>query len=100
MNQQEFFDWTTKLIGGETTIHANGSKWLGDEPDTLDQLIDVLGRYKLRPEFGNCECEHEGAVHFLGNFANLSHVFRIETTDQAVIDRLRAVIADNATLAN
>ena len=78
-----------------TEIISNGSKWHGEEPDDLPTLIRMLATHPLRPKFGNCECDHDGGVQFLGNFSDLSHVFNIHTNDQAVIDQLRAAIAAN-----
>lgn len=86
-----------------TTIHSNGSKWLGQEPDAIDDLLDVLGRETLDPAFERYGRFHyvEGGKHwFFGNFLTVSHVFRIETTDQQIIDKLDTAIAANKTTEN
>lgn len=80
-----------------TTIHSNGSKWNGQDPDDLDTLLKVLESHPLRacsirPDFE--EVVRLGVL-FTGNFATVSHVFRIVTDDQVVIDKLRAAIAAN-----
>lgn len=103
-----------------TLNNSNGSKWAGEEPDSIETLIAVLGREALDPTFemyGDfayetpCKAaydekgkiidgpplfpEHTGVWAFFGNFANLSHVFNIYTNDPAVIEPLRAAIAKN-----
>jgi len=71
------------------TISSNGSKWAGQAPDTIDQLIEVLGAETLNPEFemfGNfseSSSDYETAIYqcrMHGNFLNLSHVFNIDFT--------------------
>lgn len=86
-----------------TAIISNGSKWAGDSPDTIDDLLAVLGTHALdrtfEPEqFGNFIFQHDkqpGITCFFGNFAELSHVFNIDTDDQNVIDLLTAAIRAN-----
>jgi hypothetical protein len=89
-----------------TTINSNGSKWYGQEPDTIEKLIEVLGKYALNRTFeryGNFIQRNqrlasgsrlEGTV-FFGNFLELSHVFNIHTTDPDVIRRLTKAIRAN-----
>ncbi len=81
------------------TIHSNGSKWHGQEPDTLDELIGVLAQHTLDPSFedyGNFVSDHDkqpGVTHLFGNFYGVSHVFRIDGTQaelQPIIDAIRA----------
>jgi hypothetical protein len=97
-----------------TIIRSNGSKWAGESPDTLDDLITVLGTHALAAKFedyGNfvmkCTTTYldalngaganlaPHALHFWGNFEELSHVFDVLTDDQEVIDRLVAAIKAN-----
>jgi hypothetical protein len=104
-NQREFI----------TEIKSNGSKWYGESPDTIDQLIDVLNKHALDPTFenyGNFINEYspqqwtdsnknlKGCISFFGNFYTLSHVFNIITNDPVVIDKLtKAIRANQATEA-
>lgn len=76
----------------QTIIHSNGSKWLGEELDTIEQLIKVLDTHKLdlarfaafgfitfqnSNGFSNRAYE-EHTVSISGNFSDISHVFHIE----------------------
>lgn len=86
-----------------TVINSNGSKWLGQEPDTIDRLCDVLSKEPLDPtfeRFGNFVMgSRHGApkcmIRFWGNFAHVSHVFSIDTDEPQVIQRLLAHIRMN-----
>jgi len=86
-----------------TTIHSNGSKWGGEQPDDINALVDVLGNYALDrtfedERFGNFVFPHDkqqGITCFFGNFADLSHVFSIDTDDAEVIARLTTAIRAN-----
>lgn len=82
-----------------TTIHSNGSKWLGQDPDSIDTLLDLLAREPLDPTFeqyGNfMHPGPDGMTTFFGNFNQWSHVFRIDTDDPAVITALRRAIRTN-----
>ncbi len=87
-----------------TTIISNGSKWLGEPLDTIDQLCDVLAETPLDPtfeEYGNFilpmddASDTSGMVRFWGNFFLVSHVFSIDTDDPAVIHVLTAAIRAN-----
>ena len=89
-------------------IHSNGSKWAGEEPDTIEELIEVLKTYKL--DFGRFGCH--GFIHFrnnngfssqdyhmhniqiAGNFLDISHVFNIEGVYQD-LEKLVYAIEDN-----
>lgn len=64
-------------------IESNGSKWAGEAPDTLEQLLDVLKRETLDPSFEECGrffYESSPNWHAFGNFLTLSHVFNISGT--------------------
>jgi hypothetical protein len=94
-------------------ILANGSKWHGQQPDTIDQLIKVLNNHVLDPRFedygdfidSNPEWvkqeyqeKYEGCTMFFGNFLEVSHVFRVITDEQNIIDRLtKAILANKQT---
>ena len=95
-------------------IKSNGSKWAGQEPDSIDELLEVLeihpldrtfekygnfidksprwGRYGKGP---NPYPDNPGVVIFFGNFYGLSHVFNIHTDEAEVIDRLAKTIRKN-----
>lgn len=84
------------------TITSNGSKWAGEAPDTIEDLCDVLTREPLDRSFecyGNFvitpDDEIGGPTRFFGNFANLSHVFNIDTDEPKTIERLTSLIRAN-----
>lgn len=62
------------------TIHSNGSKWAGQEPDDIETLIGVLDNEsnvldrRLLPFVSTLD---SGDTRVFGNFIGLSHVFRI-----------------------
>jgi len=64
-------------------IFSNGSKWAGQQTDSIDELIAVLNspHYALDPTFelyGKfISTEKDGSVSAFGNFANISHVFNV-----------------------
>lgn len=94
-----------------TTIHSNGSKWAGEEPDSLDTLCEVLQSNPLDrsfEEFGNFiikpTVKYDRVVHFWGNFAlamgkrgasELNPDARLEITEivDAIIDAVKVSIA-------
>ena len=95
-----------------TIIHSNGSKWIGESLDSIDQLIEVLASHTLDPKFEQYGCfvqtdneiswpdgspDHwtPAMYQFFGNFLELSHVFRIDSDDPDVKRRLCAAIHDN-----
>jgi hypothetical protein len=70
-------------------IISNGSKFAGEEPDTIEQLIDVLQTETLDPrfeEYGRFFCRlPNGKLNAFRNFLHVSHVFNIIGT----LDELR-----------
>lgn len=86
-------------------IDSNGSRWYGQPPATLDELIQSLESHPLDPRFekyGNFidETGHPGATNFFGNFYGVSHVFNITTDQPEIIERLTiAIRANQATPA-
>lgn len=89
-----------------TIIRSNGSKWAGQEPDTINDLLSLLSRETLDPTFekygGFIQVLYDrGAseTNFFGNFANVSHVFDILTDDEDIIQALRSAIRANQATA-
>jgi hypothetical protein len=82
-----------------TTVNWNGSKFLGQEPDSIEVLFERLKTYTLDPIFenyGNFVHLRPGRpTHFFGNFLYPSHAFSIDTDDQELIERLVAAIKAN-----
>lgn len=91
-------------------IFSNGSKWAGENPDSIETLCDVLTKWSLDPVFekyGNFiqtnpewvnpiyTEKYKGCTYFTGNFKTLSHVFRIVTDEPEVIKILTKLIHDN-----
>jgi hypothetical protein len=62
-------------------IEANGSKFSGEPPDSLEALHERLRQFPLDPKFeryGNFVCERgPDAVELWGNFYSISAVFRL-----------------------
>lgn len=76
----------------ETIVNSNGSKWAGQDPDTIEELIEVLKHNDLDLRrfaahgfisfgssngYGN-QSYREHSVRIHGNFLTVSHVFDIE----------------------
>ncbi len=91
-------------------IKSNGSKWAGQQPDTIETLLNVLQTYTLDPTFekyGNFITDYnpihwddknkhlKGCMSFFGNFRTLSHVFNIITDDRGIINQLTVAIRNN-----
>ena len=91
-------------------IQSNGSKWYGQQPDTIEDLIQVLNNYSLDPVFeayGNfvqlnpqwlnqeIAEKYKGCSKFFGNFSSISHVFNIITDEPEVIKVLSEAINKN-----
>ena len=80
-----------------TLIESNGSKWMGQKPDTLDDLCNVMSEHRLIDHFepGFEPIDHHqwyrqrGMIRFHGNFEALSHVFSIDTNDPETIKTLK-----------
>ncbi len=83
-----------------TTIVSNGSRWYGQSPASIPELLDVLATSPLCPSFlayGGFALDtgSPGVVTFWGNFAEVSHVFNITTDDDLTIERLAVAIKTN-----
>jgi len=95
-------------------IQSNGSRWAGEEPATIAELLEALQVETLDPSFedyGNfVESDRDlmsyitgkpiypdnpRVVRFFGNFATVSHVFNIDTDEPEIISSLSAAIRAN-----
>lgn len=115
-------------------IESNGSRWNGEPPAAIDELLAVMASTPLCPSFVDLADQpgdrpFEGAARvarqnpdwtphsprnvsrwldgdpiypespdarrFFGNFAEVSHVFCIDTDEPELLERLRTAIADN-----
>jgi hypothetical protein len=73
-------------------IISNGSKWLGEPPDTIETLLEVLGKNTLDPKFGTfVTYKHPGMLRVFGNFLTISHVFNILGTVDEMRPLARAI---------
>ncbi|EBM5152882.1 pyruvate dehydrogenase, partial [Salmonella enterica subsp. enterica serovar Typhimurium] len=45
------FEQALERTDGKTLILSNGSKWAGQDPDSIQTLLDVLGDNVLDPMF-------------------------------------------------
>lgn len=96
-----------------TNIISNGSKWVGEKPDSIEKLLEVLrentieerfffwyqtnpfSKQKPKYEFVTPIGIRNGIHTFFGNFEEISHVFRIETDDQDIVSLLTNAIKEN-----
>lgn len=99
----------------KTVIHSNGSKWAGQEPDTIEQLIEVLGKHTLDIErfgaFGFITFVEGGnngyssrnydkhTIRIHGNFLDVSHVFDIEGEYKTLFPLIEAIKANIKRIA-
>jgi len=71
-------------------IYSNGSKWAGQEPDSVETLLGVIEKETLDPSFesyGNFvfkERHEDGDYHAFGNFLSVSHVFNISGSKEDI----------------
>ena len=84
-------------------IRYNGSKWAGQEPDTLDVLFRLLAVEPLNPlfeQYGNFVQEMDKEmVECWGNFLNVSHVFSINGTEEEMAPLMGAIRFNQQTHA-
>ena len=91
-------------------INSNSSKWYGQQPDTIDDLINVLNNHALDPVFENygnfvnrnpkwskpeIAEKYQGCTQISGNFSEISHVFSIITDESEIIEALSEAINKN-----
>lgn len=92
----------------KTVIKSNGSKWAGQELDTIEQLIKVLGEHDLDVQrfgafgfvtftesngYANRDYDkHSVRIH--GNFYDASHVFEIEGQYERLLPVIEAIEAN------
>lgn len=94
-----------------TVINSNGSKWSGQNPDSIETLLNVLDSNALDPAFeeygdfyemrpmlmGGSMSAHKH--HFFGNFFDVSHVFNIDTDDDIIAKRIIQAVWKNKRTA-
>ena len=82
-----------------TTIVSNGSRFFGEAPGTVADLLRALAAATLDPRFeahGGRFARRDratGVWRFHGNFLTVSHVFDVRSDDPAVVGPLRRAIA-------
>lgn len=77
-------------------IKSNGSKFLGERPDTIEDLLIRLQTNTLDPRFSPFIYNTTEGVRFAGNFFDLSGVFDIVIEGEPDIEaRLRGAIRAN-----
>jgi len=91
-------------------IISNGSKFYGQEPDTIEILLDVLKKETLDPyweKLGNfvdrnpnwlkkeAKEKYKDCTVIFGNFSSVSHVFNIITDEEELIQKLEQAINNN-----
>jgi hypothetical protein len=89
-------------------IISNGSKWYGQKPDSIEQLLKVLAVETLDPRFNSFvhtfnpyrgwnegNEKYKGCTSISGNFLTLSHAFNIITDEQETISVLTEAINKN-----
>ena len=98
-------------------IDSNGSRWAGEEPGNIAELLAALESHKLDSDrFENfysanpCQAVQneerkwvdgerifgvDGVFHFFGNFLGLSHCFSIYTNHPETITALKNAIDSN-----
>lgn len=103
-----------ELVESKTVVISNGSKWAGESPDSIPQLIIRLKEFTIQeiffekmqigknpetdePIYGNINpISISGNTHrFHGNFEEVSAVFNIYTTDSELILTLSRAIKEN-----
>ncbi|MBX3583245.1 MAG: hypothetical protein KF810_15250 [Rhizobiaceae bacterium] len=80
-----------------TEIRSNGTRTLGDTPDSIETLLDVLAHHPLNRMFERVFIENlgNGSWRFHGNFLTVSHVFDIRSDDPETVRLLTRAINAN-----
>ena len=91
-------------------INSNGSKSFEQQPDTIEELKEVLKNHTLDPIFelyGNfvnrtpgwddteLNKRYKGCATIFGNFLTLSHGFNIITDDEQLIIEIEGIVTEN-----
>jgi hypothetical protein len=91
-------------------ILSNGSKFCGEENDTIETLLDTLSKHSLDPVFekyGNfvnrtpkwlnskSAEKYQGCTSIHGNFMGVSHAFNIITDEPELIEKINSAINKN-----
>ena len=69
-------------------IISNGSKWMGEKPDELKDLIKRLKKYTMTEYSGWFFYPTRKVWGFSGNFIEVSAVFNIETDEKDLAEKL------------
>lgn len=83
-------------------IISNGSKWAGEQPDSVEILLDILKTHKLRDHFARIENDAyfkrqvnlPTEFRVSGNFEDISHVFDIRGTLEEMRPLMKAFKAN------
>lgn len=81
-----------------TTVISNGSRWAGQPPADIAELLGVLAEHPLSAQYAPFIHVSEiggGSTRFFGNFVTISHVFNIDTNDPKTIASLTEAIQTN-----
>lgn len=81
-------------------VTSNGSKWYGEQPDSPEQLLQVLAENPLDPTFelyGNFVFDEGERVRVWGNFLELSHAFDLHGPRKQMQPLIDAIRANQAT---
>lgn len=91
-------------------IISNGSKFYGEQPDTIEKLLEVLKTETLDPmyeQYGNfvnhnpkwlrkdIQEKYNGCTQIHGNFMTISHSFDVITDEPETIEALTNAIRNN-----
>ncbi len=85
----------------KTIIHSNGSKWMGESPDSLDKLKERLNKNRLNlKDFAKCGFvswnDKGDIIKLFGNFTDISGVFNIEgDSDNKELKEIADLIGKN-----
>lgn len=85
----------TNSDGSLTMIAANGSLFGFEQVESIQDLLDVLGRERLQSRFAPFYEATKGGMTFRGNFVGFSHAFDIFTNNAELIDTLVSAIKKN-----
>ncbi len=79
-----------------TLITSNGSRWAGEPPATVEELLEVLKHQPVEHWTSSSAPRSSPEVKtFFGNFQDVSHVFNITSNDPQVVRALSRAIRAN-----